>query len=277
MSVRHWTLNDIPWGRFDRSLVNDDILKVVRTAAMVERNGADYGRYLANVFAGDSEFIRVAEVWASEEEQHGLALARWAALADPSFDADAAFQHFTRMYRIPVEATASVRGSKAGELCARCIVETGTSSFYSAMRDATQEPVLKEICSRIASDEIRHYKLFFTYLQSYLRREPLGMLARLRVAFGRIAEADDDELASAWHAGVGAAGSYDRAEAAGAYHARALGLYRREHVVRAARLIAKAVGLATDGIPARALGFLMWLVIGARGRRFRSAFGPAAG
>jgi rubrerythrin len=268
---RHWTLNDIPWERFDRSQVNADLLKVVQTAAMVERNGADYGQYLTNVFVGDADFQSAAAVWAAEEEQHGLALARWASLADPAFDADAAFARFTGLYRIPVESTTSVRGSRADELCARCIVETGTSSFYSAMRDATDEPVLKAICARIAADEIRHYKLFFSHLRRYLAREPTSVWRRLKVAFGRIAEADDDELASAWHAGTGAAGRYDRAASAGAYHARALGLYRQTHVARAARLIAKATGFATDGLTARLIGGAMWAVIGFRGRKFRAA------
>ena len=123
---------------------------------MVERNGADYGRYLCNVFRDDAEFCAVAAQWAGEEEQHGLALGHWAALADPTFDMDVSFARFLAMYKIPTDATESVRGSRAAELCARCIVETGTSSFYSAIRDAVEEPVLKQICKNIAADEFRH-------------------------------------------------------------------------------------------------------------------------
>ena len=59
----------------------------------------------------------------------------------------------------------SIRGSKRGEMIARCVVESGTSSYYSAIRDATDEPVLKEIAGRIAADEYRHYKLFYETLQ----------------------------------------------------------------------------------------------------------------
>ena len=50
-------------------------------------------------------------------------------------------------------------------MIARCVVESGTSSYYSAIRDATDEPVLKEIAGRIAADEYRHYKLFYDTLQ----------------------------------------------------------------------------------------------------------------
>lgn len=272
MAASRWTLDDIAWSRFDRSQVDPELLRIVKTAAVVERNGADYGRYLGNVFADDAEFQKAAAAWAVAEEQHGRALARWAVTADPTYDADAAFLRFTALFRIPVDASLSVRGSRSGELCARCIVETGTSSFYSALRDASTEPVLREICSRIAADEIRHYKLFFGHLERYLAREPLSILARLRVALSRIAEADDDELASAYHAGTEVTGVYDRATSARAYHERALGLYRRPHVDRAARLIAKATGLAPSGWAARLIGRAMWSVISFRGRKFSAAY-----
>jgi hypothetical protein len=69
---------------------------------------------------------------------------------------------FRAGYRLPLEARASVRGSRSAELLARCVVEVETSSLYSVIRDATQEPVLKAISHRIAGDEFRHYKLFTT-------------------------------------------------------------------------------------------------------------------
>ncbi len=87
-------------------------------------------------------------------------------------------------YSLPLDATASVRGSQAGEMMARCIVETGTSSYYSALKDATEEPVLKQICTNIAADEFRHYKLFYDHLQNCLARDRLGKWARLRVGWG---------------------------------------------------------------------------------------------
>ena len=60
--------------------------------------------------------------------------------------------------------------------------------------------MLKEICHNIAADEIRHYKLFYRNLGRCLERERIGFWRRLRVGFGRIAEAQDDELACAYHA-----------------------------------------------------------------------------
>ena len=151
MAGRHWTLDDIPWQEFRADKVDPELLKVVKAASMVEFNGGDYATYLCNVFADDPEFQAAAKAWAEEEVQHGRALAKWARLADPSFDFEACFQRFTEGYRIPVEADSSVRGSRAGELVARCIVEVGTSSYYSALGEATDEPVLKAVCRNIAA------------------------------------------------------------------------------------------------------------------------------
>ena len=41
----HWTLESIAWDRFDASKVDAEILRNIKAAAMVERNGGDYGIY----------------------------------------------------------------------------------------------------------------------------------------------------------------------------------------------------------------------------------------
>jgi hypothetical protein len=250
MAMR-WTLSDIPWSEFDASKVDADILRIVKAASMVEYNGADYAAYLCNVFSGDPQFQKVAKVWADEEIQHGQALAQWARRADPSFDFDARFKRFTEGYRIPVEAERSVRGSRSGELVARCIVEVGTSSYYSALADAVREPVLRHICRRIAADELRHYKLFYGHLKRYLVQERIGRLRRIFVAAGRIGESEDDELAYAYYAANAEGEPYDRKSYAKAHLSRALMCYRPDHMRRAVAMIFKAAGLKPNGLLAR--------------------------
>src|SRR5690606_27221441 len=122
---------------------------------------------LCNVFKDDPGFQDAARRWALEEIQHGQALARWAQLADPEFDFEKRFADFSAVITLPVAAEESVRGTRCGELVARCMVEVGTSSYYTALREATREPVLREICRNSAKDEIRHYKLFYTPMERY--------------------------------------------------------------------------------------------------------------
>jgi len=276
MNQKHWCLDSIDWPRFDTGRVSPDLVAVIKTAAMIERNGADYGRYLAGVFHDDPEFRAAAARWAEEEEQHGIALGRWAALADPNFDMDASFDRFTDMYDVPVNAAASIRGSRTGELCARCIIETGTSSFYSALRDAVDEPVLKQICTNIAADEFRHYQLFYRHMERYLDKDHgTSAWERFKVAFTRFREADDDEIASAYHAGNALPGTYDRATANAAYASRAFGFYQKRHVRRAGHMFAQAAGFDPEGWAAKVLTIGLWLVIWFRGRKFRPVLSRA--
>jgi rubrerythrin len=253
-----WTLDDIPWGRFDPVKVDPSILRIVKAASLVEQNGADYAKYLCGVFADDAEFQAAALHWGREEIRHGEALGRWAMLADPAFDHAAAAERFTAGYRVDLEGSSSVRGSRSGELVARCIVETGTSSYYTALAEASEEPVLKEICKRIAADELRHYKLFYTHLRRYLAAEGLGFWRRLAVALGRIAESEDDELAYAYYAANEAAVPYDRRRYARAYARRAYAVYRRHHVERGVAMVFKAIGLKPHGRLNRLAARMAW-------------------
>ncbi len=243
MADAHWTLDDIPWDRFDPDKVDPDQAKIIRAAAMVEYNAADYVAYLENVFRDDPEFRDAARAWGVEEAQHGAALARWAALVDPQFDFETRFARFREGFRPDVYAEASIRGSRSGELVARCMVEVGTSSYYSALGDSTEEPVLKAVCRKIAADELRHYKLFYIHLKRYLEREGLNRFQRLRIALGRITETEDDELSYAYYAANESGETYDRETFNRAYMQRAIRYYRDPHLDRAMAMIFKAIGL----------------------------------
>ena len=269
---RHWSLEDISWDRFDPSKVDPDLLKVIKAAAMVEYNGGDYATYLCNVFAGDPAFQDAAKIWAGEEVQHGLALGRWAEMADPSFDFERSFKRFTGGYSLPLQTAESVRGSRTAELVARCVVEVGTSSYYSALGAAAEEPVLKEICRNVAADEFRHYKLFYSHLKRYLEKERIGKLRRVLVALSRIGESEDDELAYAYYAANGLEGeTYDRKRWSRAYAARAFGYYRPQHVERGIMMTFKAAGLPPQGWLARLTSRAAYWFIQARKRRLQQA------
>lgn len=240
-----WTLTDIPWDEFDPARVDPDIVPIVKAASLVEYNAKDYGRYLKGVFHDDPRMRMAVDGWALEEVQHGVALGRWAKLADPAFDFDASFARFRDGFRLPVDVSDSVRGSRSGELIARCMVETGTNTYYSALAEATEEPVLKEICRRIAADEFAHYCLFYTHMKRYLDREALGLWSRLRVAASRIGESEDDELAYAYYAANGGDRPYDRRSNSGAYGNRALSYCTPGMLERSVEMIFDAVGIKT--------------------------------
>jgi hypothetical protein len=256
-----WTLDEIPWDRFDRSKLDPEIVRIVKAASLVEYNGGAYAHHLCRIFYDDPGFQQSARRWGEEEIQHGKALARWAELADPGFDFNTAFGRFQAGYRVDFDCDVSRRGSRSGEMIARCMVEVGTSSYYTALREAAREPVLKEICRHIAADEFRHYKLFYKNLTRCLERERIGFWRRLRVAAGRIAESEDDELAYAYFAANETAHPYDRRRHKHAYARRAYLICREHDVARGITLIFKAVGLTPNGRLARATSRLVWKVM----------------
>ncbi len=244
MAADSWSIESIDWDRFDRAKVDPDMLLLIKAASLVEYNGGDYAAYLSKVFSDDDGFCAAAKVWAGEEVRHGEALGRWAEMVDPDFDFKASFKRFRDGYRVPLEAGESVRGSRVGELVARCMVETGTSSYYGSLAEAAQEPVLKEICRKIAADELRHYKLFYSYLKPYLKQERIGRLRRFFIAAARFKETEDDELSYAFYAANSPNGElYDRDTYNRAYLNRAMRYYTRKHCTRAMAMMWKAAGL----------------------------------
>jgi rubrerythrin len=271
MSGRHWTLEDIPWQDFDSARVDPELVKIVKAASLVEYNGGEYATYLCNIFPDDPEFKAAAATWAGEEVQHGRALARWARLADPSFDFEDAFRRFTEGYKLPLGAAGSVRGSRAGELVARCIVEVGTSSYYSALGSAASEPVLRAICRNIAADELRHYKLFYSHLKRYLKKDRVGRWRRVAIALSRINEAEDDELSYAYYAANGGGEAYDRERWCRAYMRRAYAFYRPHHIERAVAMTFKAAGLNPQSRLAGWASRLAYRLVKWRGARLAAA------
>lgn len=270
--MKHWQIGQVAWDRFDPSKVDPEIVPLVKAAAMVERNGDDYATYLKRVFHDDPDFCRAADNWAVEEVQHGDALGRWASLADPTWDYAVSFERYRAGYALPLDVDASVRGSRTGELIARCMVETGTSSYYTAVGEATAEPVLREICRLIAADEYRHFKLFYDHMKRYLARENLNFVQRLRVAAGRVGETEDDELAFAFHCANEPVGlAYDHDRCIVGYMGRAMGFYRYHHLERGMGMIFKAVGLAPRGRLSSLATMGAWRLVCWRRDRYQAA------
>ncbi len=265
MAYVHWHMEDIPWDKLDTSKADDDLLQVVKAAALVEYNAATYSDYLCRVFDGDAEFQHLAKCWAEEEVQHGQTLGKWAELVDPDWKLEDAMARFRAGYRpehFDSDDSVSVRGSRSGEMIARCMVETGTSSYYSAIGSSIDEPVLKEICAKIAGDEFRHYKLFYDTLGRYLDLEKMTRPKRLKVALSRIAESEDDELSYAFYAANANDNEpYDRKTWNREYMKRAYSYYKKPQVDRAVSMVFKACGFDPKGLAGKGASKMAWWLI----------------
>jgi hypothetical protein len=282
--AKGWHPDEIGWARFDASKVEPWLLTAIKAAALIEFNAPDYVIYLKRIFKDSGpEMLAAIEEWGREESQHGKTLGRWAEMADPGFKLDEAFARFRKGYRPAHFAhppDVSVRGSRRGEMIARCVVESGTSSYYSALKDATEEPVLKEIAGRIAADEFRHYKLFFETLHKQDEPE-LPFWKKLLIAVGRVTESGDDEISYAYYCATvpaerEAAEPYVHAVYAKGGYNTTLRTYRRRHIQKLTQMVAKAVGANPQGRMTKLAGALLWRMLRVRAGLSRAAVASAA-
>lgn len=237
--MSRWTIESLPWDQFDSSKVNPDLLAFAKGASLVEANGHMYIGYLQQFFPDDSEIRKDIEAWGMEESQHGKALRAWAEKADPTFDFDQAMSLYKKAFKFP---EAPIRGSQANELVSRCAIEVGTSSFYTAMRDASEEPVFKELCRRIAGDEIRHYNLFFSYLEKHYKHKTTRW-ARLKMLLQRSMEVTDEELCFAYAAAnLGEVNPAHLPKYSQAYMRFMSDIFKAKHLKTAMALMARAAG-----------------------------------
>lgn len=191
---------------------------------------------------------------------------RWAQLADPDFDFADSFKRYTDGFHVPTNLSKSVRGSRTGEPLARCVVETGTSS-QCTIRRATTEPVLAELCRRIAADELRHYRTLYELSKQYLQNVRIGLSERVRVVAGRVLETEDEELAHAYPAANGKQGPFDDRRNTLAYTRRAYALNPPHLVDRIVAMLFKVVGLRPHGWLNRTLARLAHRLMRCRANR----------
>lgn len=174
---------------------NDEIFLLVCSASFVESGSDTYTRNLVDYFAGDEGVQAwLQHQWQPEELQHGRALKAYVQRVWPELDWDAAYADFFAEYSALCTVEA-LEPTRAQELAARCIVEMGTTTYYQALHDACDEPVLRDLTWRIRSDEVQHYKHFYHAFVRYQQAEALhrpGVLAALwrRVAELRASDAD---------------------------------------------------------------------------------------
>lgn len=190
-----WSVNDLPWDELRSDLIASDetMFFLVASASFVEILADLYTQNLAEHYTGDPEVVDwLTEHWQAEELQHGHVLKRYVQTVWPDFDWDQAYQGFLAEYA-PLCNAEQLEGTRAQEMVARCIVETGTSSYYTMLRDYCTEPLLKRIANHIRNDEVGHYKYFYRYYRQYAAHERVGRRAVLRALWARIREIDSED------------------------------------------------------------------------------------
>jgi rubrerythrin len=260
-AARPWRATDFNYSRVVPRQFDADLLYILRTTALVESRADQYGDYLRAVFATRGAIWREAiDRWNHEEAEHGRALRRLCETVGAPF----AFDSHMRAYLDGVAYHAcdgrSVRGSIAGELVARCIVEALASTFYRVLRDSCGDETGRAVLHTLALDEARHYGMFHAMLQAETAQSPLSRWRRMRVGLGRMLELSDDQIMfAAWLVDDHASPRYRRAPTARRYQVALYRRYRFEHVYFAARLICPVLFGSRRNALSRVFAAGLWL------------------
>lgn len=164
-----WTIDDINYDAIDVAAVRNDemIFMLLASASFVEILSQTYAGNLVEMFSDDPVVTEwLSQHWGQEETQHGVALKRYVNTVWPEFDWERGHKQFCADYGVHC-TTEELERHRALELMARCVVETGTSTFYRAVRDYTKEPVLRDLIDRIRRDEVYHYNFFRRHFASF--------------------------------------------------------------------------------------------------------------
>jgi hypothetical protein len=192
---QRWTLDDIAWEEMHRlaPAAYEMLFYMVTSASFVESATATYTRNLAQFYAQDPAVADWLEQhWMPEELQHGRALKRYVQLAWPFFDWDEVYAGFMEEFAAKC-LDDGLESSRSLEAVSRCIVEMGTASYYTAIRDLSPDPVLRRLAKLIREDEVRHYKYFFRFFSIYREREGTGRVPTLRAILRRLRMLDIED------------------------------------------------------------------------------------
>lgn len=190
-----WSVSDIDYASIDVEKVRDNrtLFYLLTAASFIESGSDTYAGNLATYYAHVPEAATwLARHWESEELQHGFALRRYVEHVWPEFDWPRGYQRFFDEY----SQTCSIDNferSHALEMAARCVVETGTATYYRALEQASDEPVLRDLTRRIANDEVRHYKHFFRYFNALNGQERIGRARVLGALARRLLEIKNED------------------------------------------------------------------------------------
>lgn len=177
------------WDQIQAQLLTDDQLDALKTAMLVEDHIPGYSGAYHELFAlvpglppGElalrRQMLHFVFRWTADEDRHAHTLENYlracgrvdeAALSAEMASASA------RPYKIPHD--------DAMQMAVYTVIqEKATQVFYSCLRDAVEEPVLKQVLDNLSQDEARHCGFFADLLRIYLS-SPAGLdYARIKEA-----------------------------------------------------------------------------------------------
>jgi len=200
--MARWNYEEIDYDSIDIDKVknNNFLFKVITIASFIEITSDLYEKNLLEFYKGDKDICDWLEnTWEPEEIQHGKSLKKYVNTIWKDFNWNNAYKNFRNEYG-KLCTIDEFQPSRAKEMLARMVVETGTSTFYRAVHSYAKEidePILAEIAHNIHKDEVYHYDVFDRGFEKYNKEERLGRTDITKVIYNRLKMINDEDVSIA--------------------------------------------------------------------------------
>ena len=159
-SVR-WNMDtDIPWDRFDASLLTDEQAQTIKMNAITEWAALPATEMFLRDNRGDSDFCAFMSVWFFEEQKHSLVMMEYLRRFRPDLAPTEAELHEVRFEFDPAPPLETLMLHFCGEI--------RLHHWYRRAADWHTEPVIKAIYDTLARDEARHGGAYLRYMKRAL-------------------------------------------------------------------------------------------------------------
>jgi hypothetical protein len=170
-----WSMDkDIPWDRFDGSLLTDEQARTIKMNAITEWSALPATEMFLRDNRSDSDFCAFMSVWFFEEQKHSLVLMEYLRRFRPDLVPTEDELHNVRFEFDPAPPLETLMMHFCGEI--------RLNHWYRRASEWHTEPVIRDIYKTISHDEARHGGAYLRYMKRALVQH--GDVAR--VAFAKI-------------------------------------------------------------------------------------------
>jgi hypothetical protein len=173
-SVRWDMEKDIPWDKFDASLLTDEQAATIKMNAITEWSALPATEMFLRDNHHDSDFSAFMSVWFFEEQKHSLVLMEYLRRFKPEMVPTEEELHAVRFEFDPAPPLETLMLHFCGEI--------RLNHWYRRAAEWHTEPVIKAIYETISRDEARHGGAYLRYMKKALNNFGDGA----RAAFAKI-------------------------------------------------------------------------------------------
>lgn len=167
-------------------------------ASFLETTVARHVNRLAAAYGAQPDVMDwLEQVWLSQRAELGRQLREYIEATWPEFDWNAAYQDFHASYR-PHSGFEGGNGEIALAALGLCVMSAQAALFYRALANSADEPALRSLARRAASDHAGFFDYFRALFERCRQLRRIGFTATWRTVIAVSRSARDHDVATAF-------------------------------------------------------------------------------